>query len=313
MFNFICTLCNRTFICVLVFIKLISKNNIDLISQFDKMDINNVLGDIIMKKLFFATTISSALILGACGNSFIENDKEDDKTDNKQTAKKNKDEQQKNTSNQESKNQISESEALKRAENVFSSGSYHDFKIDQNRTNNSEYFITFLLNDAVGTPQKSATTVNKQSGEVGDYLDDRTEEDIENYIQFIRESPKYKGSSEKLEEQARKDHTRPNDNERESNEQKPKKEPNEQSNEEAQQPRNEGGTAKIAPPETKEEESDERQSNDENDANEPKFKEQKQEQQTQQVPKAQKQQNEQEEKDKETKEMREEQEYEGHG
>lgn len=90
MFNFICTLCNRTFICVLVFIKLISKNNIDLISQFDKMDINNVLGDIIMKKLFFATTISSALILGACGNSFIENDKEDDKTDNKQTAKKTK-------------------------------------------------------------------------------------------------------------------------------------------------------------------------------------------------------------------------------
>lgn len=90
MFIFICTLCNRTFICVLVFIKLISKNNIYLISQFDKMDINNVLGDIIMKKLFFATTISSALILGACGNSFIENDKEDDKTDNKQTAKKTK-------------------------------------------------------------------------------------------------------------------------------------------------------------------------------------------------------------------------------
>lgn len=53
----------------MVFIKLINKNNIDLISQFDKMDINNILGDIIMKKLFFATTISSTLILGACSGS----------------------------------------------------------------------------------------------------------------------------------------------------------------------------------------------------------------------------------------------------
>lgn len=180
------------------------------------MDINNVLGDIIMKKLFFATTISSTLILGACGNSFIENDKEDDKTDNKQTAKKNKDEQQENnqnenTSNQESKNQISENEALKRAENVFSPGSYHDFKIDQSRTNNSEYFITFLLNDAVGTPQSSATTVNKKTGEVGDYIDDRTEKEKEDYIKFIRESPKYKGSTEKLEELAKRDHSAPHD------------------------------------------------------------------------------------------------------
>lgn len=169
-----------------------------------------------MKKLFFATTISSALILGACGNSFIENDKEDDKTDNKQTAKKNKDEQQENnqnenTSNQESKNEISENEALKRAENVFSPGSYHGFKIDQSRTNNSEYFITFLLNDAVGTPQSSATTVNKQTGEVGDYIDDRTEKEKEDYIKFIRESPKYKGSTEKLEELAKRDRSAPHD------------------------------------------------------------------------------------------------------
>lgn len=207
-----------------------------------------------MKKIFFSLIIISALILGACENNFIGSDKDDNKKDNNQSTKKNKDEQQDTKQNN---NQISGNEAIKRVKTVFKTPTYHDFKIDTNRSNNSEYFITFLLNDAVGTPQSSATTVNKQTGEVGDYIDDRTEEEKENYIKFIRESPKYKGSTEKLEEQARKDHTRPNDNERKSNEQKPNQENNEQSNEE--QPRNEGGTAKITPPETNEEESDEQE------------------------------------------------------
>lgn len=187
-----------------------------------------------MKKLILPLTFTGALLLGACSNIGIEK-REGSEKDTTESVNKERetDKQEINEQTEEHTNQISEDEAIEKAKEVFSSSVYHEFKIDSDRSNDAEYFITFLLNDAVGTPQKSATTVNKQSGEVGDYLDDRTEEDIENYIKFVRESPKYKGSTEKFEKQARENKTRPNDNEREVNQQQPNEEPNQQQTEQS--------------------------------------------------------------------------------
>ncbi|MHD0447177.1 hypothetical protein ACY2C7_12300 [Staphylococcus cohnii] len=198
-----------------------------------------------MKKQILEIAILSTTLLSACSIDFLSNQKEEgkdkekeekiNKKDNNQSNETSKNENNQeqsnsqehatneqttenhnNTQNQDNSNkqndkQISEEEAIQKAKEVFSSSSYHDFKIDRNRSTYAQYSITFLLNDATGTPQSSATTVSKVTGEVGPYIDDRTDEEKANYNQYIKESPKYKGSTEKLEELSKKDRTRPND------------------------------------------------------------------------------------------------------
>lgn len=193
-----------------------------------------------MKNLILSVVMLCTILLSACSINFgadNKNDRDND-TNQEKSNKKNNDQsnsksdshsnnetssnanqnnsqeqinQEQPVNNTQNHTQISSEKALQNAKDVFSGGTYHSFKIDPNRSTESDYFITFLLNDAAGTPQSSATTVNKTTGEVGNYIDDRTEEEIKNYNQFIKESPKYKGSTKKLEELSKKDRTRPND------------------------------------------------------------------------------------------------------
>lgn len=181
-----------------------------------------------MKKCILGSLLASSLLLGTCSINIEDGSKKQnqDKQNSEQHTSNNKQSKQVQNSSQNTQSQyqsqealneeqnnadMTEDEAIQKATNVFNSGVYHDFKIDSNRSTNSKYFITFLTNDAVGTPQSSATTVDKKTGEVGNFIDDRSKEEIENYIEFTRKSHKYQGPSDKFEKIVRENHTRPND------------------------------------------------------------------------------------------------------
>ena len=181
-----------------------------------------------MKKCILGSLLASSLLLGACSINIEDGSKKQnqDKQNSEQHTSNNKQSKQVQNSSQNTQSQyqsqealneeqnnadMTEDEAIQKATNVFNSGVYHDFKIDSKRSTNSKYFITFLTNDAVGTPQSSATTVDKKTGEVGNFIDDRSKEEIENYIEFTRKSHKYQGPSDKFEKIVRENHTRPND------------------------------------------------------------------------------------------------------
>ena len=189
-----------------------------------------------MMKKILSIALISTILLSACLINIIQDDKNREDKDKKQTQtqelhnnKNHNQNTQQNEVNQSTQNneitqqtkdnqsthnntqELSEAQAIQKAKNVFSSGAYHEFNIDRNRTNDQEYVVTFLLNDAVGFPMKAATTVNKTSGEVGNLIDDRTEADKQNHIQHANESSMYKGNNSKNKEIYGRDFSRPND------------------------------------------------------------------------------------------------------
>ena len=209
-----------------------------------------------MKKLILSVIMLCTMLLSACSINFGDNENDKD-TNQEQSDKKNNNEssskpdnnannetsnnanpnnsqeqtnrqqptnnhtytQNQDHPNEENSTQISREDAIQKAKNVFKAGQYSEFKIDQKRSSNTDYFIKFLGRDATGFPIKFATTVNKETGEVGNLIDDRTEKDKQIHVQHANESKMYKGDNSRNEEIYGRDLSRPNDDERENSKQ----------------------------------------------------------------------------------------------
>ena len=152
-----------------------------------------------MKLKLLGTLALSSIILTACGQENVKktesNPKEEqNKTDNMQTngsvANSN--------SNQK---QISAQEAEQIVSNYYINKGINkqqvlEFKTNIDRSNANEYYVEHLVRDAAGTPIKFCAVVNKSTGEVINRFNDMNEEEMKEFEEFKKRSPKYHNSGE---------------------------------------------------------------------------------------------------------------------
>ena len=130
-----------------------------------------------MKLKLLGTLALSSIILTACGQENVKktesNPKEEqNKTDNMQT-----------NGNYYINKGINKQQVL-------------EFKTNIDRSNANEYYVEHLVRDAAGTPIKFCAVVNKSTGEVINRFNDMNEEEMKEFEEFKKRSPKYHNSGE---------------------------------------------------------------------------------------------------------------------
>lgn len=152
-------------------------------------------------KLLGTLTLSSVLVLTACGQDEKKEDsqpkEEQKKTDETQTY-----EDVQNNNQQETNNNISAQDAEQIVSNYYinrgSNGlQAFEFKTNMARSNDNEYYVEHLVRDAAGTPVKFCAVVNRRTGVVVDRFNDMSEEEMAEFEEFKKRSPKYRSSDEK--------------------------------------------------------------------------------------------------------------------
>ena len=158
-----------------------------------------------MKLKLLGTLALSSIILTACGQENVKktesNPKEEqNKTDNMQTngSVKNYNSNQKQKKAQK---QISAQEAEQIVSNYYINKGINkqqvlEFKTNIDRSNANEYYVEHLVRDAAGTPIKFCAVVNKSTGEVINRFNDMNEEEMKEFEEFKKRSPKYHNSGE---------------------------------------------------------------------------------------------------------------------
>lgn len=159
-------------------------------------------------KLLGMALLSSALLLTACGQ---ENDKKEDSKPKEEQKKTDEIQTEKNVTNIDSNNHsetvhnnISPQEAEQIVSNYYINRGSNglqalEFKTNMDRSNANEYYVEHLVRDAAGTPIKFCAVVNRNTGEVVDRFNDMSEEEMAEFEEFKKRSPKYKTSDEKIE------------------------------------------------------------------------------------------------------------------
>ena len=149
-----------------------------------------------MKLKLLGTLALSSIILTACGQENVKktesNPKEEqNKTDNMQTngSVTNSNSNQKQKTAQK---QISAQEAEQIVSNYYINKGINkqqvlEFKTNIDRSNANEYYVEHLVRDAAGTPIK---------GEVINRFNDMNEEEMKEFEEFKKRSPKYHNSGE---------------------------------------------------------------------------------------------------------------------
>ncbi|MGJ0743474.1 hypothetical protein [Staphylococcus epidermidis] len=154
-----------------------------------------------MKLKLLGTLALSSIILTACGQENVKktesNPKEEqNKTDNMQTngSVTNSNSNQKQKTAQK---QISAQEAEQIVSNYYiNKQQVLEFKTNIDRSNANEYYVEHLVRDAAGTPIKFCAVVNKSTGEVINRFNDMNEEEMKEFEEFKKRSPKYHNSGE---------------------------------------------------------------------------------------------------------------------
>lgn len=152
-------------------------------------------------KLLGTLALSSALLLTACGQ---EEEKEESKPkeEQKKTDETQAHEDATNNNQHETNNTISPQDAEQIVSNYYinrgSNGlQAFEFKTNMARSNANEYYVEHLVRDAAGTPVKFCAVVNRRTGVVVDRFNDMSEEEMAEFEEFKKRSPKYRSSDEK--------------------------------------------------------------------------------------------------------------------